>query len=144
MRGVVWRITEAGRIVYKCNFSTTYGVAATAVVWSIVIRDWVNSLAQRSIMKKVLSVFAFCAMSAMAADFTGYIMDTKCAHQGDHGASDDHAACAARCIKGGDPAVLVTSDGKVYKIADQDKVVAHAGHKVTIYGHHGRRHDQSR
>jgi hypothetical protein len=33
-----------------------------------------------------------------------------------------------------DPAVLVTSDGKIYKIADQDKVVAHAGHKVTITG----------
>jgi hypothetical protein len=26
------------------------------------------------------------------------------------------------------------SDGKVYKIANQDKVVAHAGHKVTIEG----------
>ena len=46
----------------------------------------------------------------------------------------DNAACAARCIKGGDPAVLVTDDGKIYKIADQDKVVAHAGHKVTITG----------
>ena len=51
----------------------------------------------------------------------------------DHGASASHAACAARCIKGGSPAVLV-SDGKVYKIANQDKVVEHAGHKVTIMG----------
>jgi hypothetical protein len=85
-------------------------------------------------MKKVLAVFAFCAMSAMAAEWTGYISDAACAgKKEDHGASADHAACAARCIKGGSPAVLV-SDGKVYKIANQDKVVAHAGHKVTITG----------
>ena len=30
-------------------------------------------------MKKVLSVFAFCAISAMAADLTGYIVDASCA-----------------------------------------------------------------
>lgn len=85
-------------------------------------------------MKKVLSVFAFCAMSAMAADWTGYISDAACAgKKEDHGASDDHATCAARCIKGGSPAVFV-SDGKVYKISNQDKVVAHAGHKVTLSG----------
>jgi hypothetical protein len=85
-------------------------------------------------MKKVLAVFAFCAMSAMAAEWTGYIVDASCAgKKEDHGAAEDHAACAARCIKGGAPAVLV-SDGKVYKISNQDKVVAHAGHKVTISG----------
>jgi hypothetical protein len=82
-------------------------------------------------MRKVLSVFAICAMGAMAADFSGTVMDTKCST---NEKMRDNAACAARCIKGGDPAVLVTSEGKVYKIADQDKVVAHAGHKVTITG----------
>jgi len=30
--------------------------------------------------------------------------------------------------------VLVTEEGKIYKIAEQDKVAAHAGHKVTITG----------
>jgi hypothetical protein len=85
-------------------------------------------------MKKVLAVFAFCAISAMAAEWTGYIEDASCAgKKEDHGATEDHAACAARCIKGGAPAVLV-SDGKVYKISNQDKVVAHAGKKVTITG----------
>ena|SRR6516162_9195775 len=86
-------------------------------------------------MKKVLAVVAFSAISAMAADWTGYIVDTSCAtKQGAKAASDDHAACSARCIKGGSPAVLVNSEGKVYKIANQDKVTAHAGHKVTITG----------
>jgi hypothetical protein len=85
-------------------------------------------------MKKVLSVFAFCAMSAMAADWTGYIVDASCAgKKEDKGAGEDHAACAARCIKGGAPAVFV-SDGKVFQISNQEKVVAHAGLKVTISG----------
>jgi hypothetical protein len=86
-------------------------------------------------MKKVLAVFAFAAMSAMAADWTGYVVDASCAgKQGAKSASDDHATCAARCIKGGAAAVLVNSEGKVFKIANQDKVTAHAGHKVTITG----------
>ena len=82
-------------------------------------------------MKKVMAGFALCALSAMAADFSGTIMDTKCST---NEKMRDNAACAARCIKGGDPAVLVTADGKIYKIADQAKVVEHAGHKVTITG----------
>lgn len=82
-------------------------------------------------MKKVLSVFAFCAIGAMAADWSGTIMDTKCST---NEKMRDNAACAARCIKGGEPAVLVTADGKIYKISNQDKVVEHAGHKVTLSG----------
>jgi Protein of unknown function (DUF5818) len=82
-------------------------------------------------MKTILTVFAMCAMGAMAAEWTGTIMDTKCSG---NKAMRENAACAARCIKGGDPAVLVTDDGTIYKIADQAKVVEHAGHKVTITG----------
>jgi hypothetical protein len=82
-------------------------------------------------MKKVLAVFAFAGLSAMAADWTGQIIDEKCASKP---AMKDDAACAARCIKGGAAAVLLTDDGKIYKIADQDKVKEHAGHKVTITG----------
>jgi hypothetical protein len=86
-------------------------------------------------MKRVLTVIAFSAISAMAADWTGYIVDQNCAtKQGAKTASDDHAGCSERCIKGGSPAVLVNSEGKVFKIANQDKVTAHAGHKVTITG----------
>jgi len=81
-------------------------------------------------MKKVLAVFAFAAMSATAADFKGMITDAKCST----GPKAKDAACAAKCIKGGDSAVLLTDDGKIYKIADQDKVTAHAGHMVTITG----------
>jgi hypothetical protein len=41
--------------------------------------------------------------------------------------------CVNACVKGGREAVLV-SDGKVLKIANQDKVAAHLGHKVTVTG----------
>jgi hypothetical protein len=82
-------------------------------------------------MKKALVMFAFAAASAMAADVTGYVMDESCSTKP---AMKGNEACAARCIKGGQKAVLVTEEGKIYKIADQDKVAAHAGHKVTITG----------
>jgi hypothetical protein len=86
-------------------------------------------------MKKVLAVLAFSAISAMAAEWTGYIVDASCAgKKADHGATADHSGCSEKCIKGGSPAVLVNSEGKVFKIANQDKVTAHAGHKVTVTG----------
>ena len=85
-------------------------------------------------MKKVLAVFAFAAVGAFAADYKGFVADASCAKDAAKAGAEGHAACAAKCIKGGAAAVLVTTDGKVYKIADQDKVTAHAGHLVTITG----------
>lgn len=76
------------------------------------------------------------AMTAMAGEFSGYISDAGCtAKQGAAKvAADSHAGCAKSCIKKGDKAVLVTPEGKVYQIANQDKVVDHAGEKVTLVG----------
>jgi uncharacterized protein DUF5818 len=89
-------------------------------------------------MKKVLVVvmlvFAF-SLVAMAEEWTGYIADANCAaKQGAKAASDGHAGCAAGCIKKGAAAVLVTPEGKVYKIENQEAVTEHAGHKVTVTG----------
>ena len=67
----------------------------------------------------------------IAADFTGFVEDSNCASKPE---MKDDAGCAKKCIKGGAAAVLVTPDGKVYKIANQDKIVAHAGEKVTVTG----------
>ncbi len=75
------------------------------------------------------------AMTAMAGEFSGYISDSGCAaKQGAKAASDGHAGCAKGCIKRGDKAVLVTPEGKVYNITNQDKVTEHAGEKVTLVG----------
>ena len=85
-------------------------------------------------MKRVVAVFAMAAglsVCAMAEQWTGFIIDEKCSG---NAAMRGNVACAERCIKGGSPAVLVTDDGKVYKIADQNKVTGHAGKKVTLTG----------
>jgi hypothetical protein len=85
-------------------------------------------------MKKSLTLLALAAtfsLGAVAADFSGYIIDQNCASKP---AMKGNVDCAAKCIKGGSPAVLLTEEGKVYKIADQAKVVDLAGKKVTITG----------
>ncbi len=87
-------------------------------------------------MKKVAILLGLCMLAGgllAAESWTGYITDEKCAGAGRSG--DKHAGCAERCIKGGSSAVLVTDgEGKVVKIANQDKVKEHAGHHVTVTG----------
>lgn len=69
------------------------------------------------------------AAAGMAAEFKGFVEDTACSTKP---GMKDNATCAKSCIKGGSPAVLVTAEGKVYKIANQDKIVSHAGENVTV------------
>jgi hypothetical protein len=71
------------------------------------------------------------AASGKAADFRGFIEDEMCAGKTE---MRGDSVCAQKCIKGGSPAVLVTEDGKIYKIANQDKIVASAGQNVTVTG----------
>ncbi len=84
----------------------------------------------KTITALALMTIGFAA-SVMAAEYKGFVMDEKCstvpAMKGD-------AACAQKCVKGGSPAVLVTDAGKVYKIANQDKVLASVGQTVTVNG----------
>jgi hypothetical protein len=85
-------------------------------------------------MKKLTAVAALAlglAAIGMAADFKGFVEDTKCST---NPAMKDDADCAKKCIQGGSPAVLVTDDGKIYKIDNQAKIVDHAGMKVTVNG----------
>ena len=82
-------------------------------------------------MKKLLVVFGFAAISAMAADVTGYIIDKNCASKK---AMLGNEECAKSCMGKGAPAVLATEDGKIYAISNQDKVKDAAGKKVTVTG----------
>lgn len=85
-------------------------------------------------MKKLTAVAALTfglAAVGMAADFKGFVEDTACAGKPE---MKGDAECAKKCIKGGSPAVLVTDDGKIYKIANQDKITSHAGETVTVKG----------
>ena len=78
-----------------------------------------------------LALTAGFAGSVMAAEYKGYIIDEKCSKVA---SMKGDADCANKCIKAGSPAVLVADNGKVYKIANQDKVVPLAGKEVTING----------
>ncbi|HTC90395.1 MAG TPA: hypothetical protein VK686_18945 [Bryobacteraceae bacterium] len=71
------------------------------------------------------------AASGLAAEYKGFVEDQKCSTMPE---MKGDAACAQKCIKGGSPAVLVTPEGKIYKIANQDKIVASAGMDVTVTG----------
>lgn len=85
-------------------------------------------------MKRTIALFSLVAgisASAMAADVTGYIIDEMCSK---NVAMRGNVECANKCIKGGSPAVLVTDDGKIYKINDQAKVTPDAGKKVMLSG----------
>ena len=69
--------------------------------------------------------------------WTGKISDSMCGTthagmQSSHAGLNDHD-CTVACVKAGAKYVFV-SKGKVYKIANQDKIVAHAGEKVTVTG----------
>jgi len=71
------------------------------------------------------------AANGFAAQFKGFVEDTQCSKLPD---MKNDSACAQKCIKAGSPAVLVTEDGKIYKIANQAKIVSHAGENVTVEG----------
>jgi hypothetical protein len=84
-------------------------------------------------MNKLALLFAFCAASALAAEWTGYISETKCgAKHAD--ASTASINCVKGCIKAGAKPVLVV-DGTVVPIANAAKVPAELyGLKVQVTG----------
>lgn len=81
---------------------------------------------------KTFAITALFAACAFAGEWKGTISDAKCgANHAD--ASEKSMKCVNACVKGGQKAVFVT-DGKVLQIANQDKVMEHLGHKVTLSG----------
>ena len=83
-------------------------------------------------MKKLVLLTSLFAFSAFAGEWKGVISDAKCgaAHAE---ASEKSIKCVEGCVKGGAAPVFV-SEGKVYKIANADKVKGHLGHQVTVTG----------
>lgn len=63
----------------------------------------------------------------------GYIVDVRCAARGK--GMWTNAQCVATCVRDGDKVVLVTEEGKVYQIANQDKITQESyGQVVTLLG----------
>ena len=75
--------------------------------------------------------------AAASKTVTGEVVDMMCYL--DHNAmGDKHAACAAKCIKGGAP-VGITSEGKAYLIVGDhklmnDQLAEYAGKTITVKG----------
>ncbi len=114
-----------------------------------------NSTSKSSILVKAVVTIAFASALAMAplarADergkeklgaaaektVTGEVVDMMC--YVDHGAKGDkHAACAAKCIKGGGP-VGIAAEGKTYLIVGDhkpmnDELADSAGKTITVKG----------
>jgi hypothetical protein len=88
-------------------------------------------------MKKIVALTALAltvaSASAFAETFKGVVSDAMCSSDTAKASKADHEACATKCIKGGDKAVLIVGD-KVYNIANQPKVTSYAGKAVTIEG----------
>ncbi|PYV17103.1 MAG: hypothetical protein DMG21_09415 [Acidobacteria bacterium] len=91
-------------------------------------------------MKKRLSllclVLAFSATMALVAaesqSWTGVVSDSMCGAK-HSAASDDAAACVAKCVSGGAKYALVVGD-KVYQLSPQDKFKDFAGKSVKVTG----------
>jgi hypothetical protein len=94
-------------------------------------------------MRKVLVLcLAICfvfALTALALDdmgksttVNGWVTDAKC---GAKMASATGAACAQKCVAGGEKMVIVTDgDQKVLAVDNQDALTGHAGHHVAVTG----------
>jgi hypothetical protein len=64
---------------------------------------------------------------------SGYIVDVSCAKRGK--GMWANAECVARCVRDGDKVVLVTEDGKIFQIANQEKIAPESyGQMVTLTG----------
>jgi hypothetical protein len=90
-------------------------------------------------MKKIALTIVglmLCSIAAVAApkdsSWDGWISDSKCAAKGANAA---HAACAKKCIEGGEKPVLVTDkDQKVVPIENASAVSGHEGQHVKVSG----------
>lgn len=70
---------------------------------------------------------------APGGGLSGYIVDLSCSKRGK--GMWVNAECVARCVRDGDKVVLVTEDGKVFQISNQDKITPESyGQVVTLTG----------
>jgi len=70
---------------------------------------------------------------APGGGLSGYIVDLSCAKKGK--GMWNNPECVARCVRDGDKVVLVTEEGKIFQISNQDKIQPeNYGQVVTLLG----------
>ena len=94
-----------------------------------------------ALMTVCLTAWSFSSSAQdKSTTVTGEVLDMHCYMAMDaHG--DGHKSCAAKCIQGGSPMGVLTSDGKVYLLLEDDakkdafdEAKKHAGEQVTVTG----------
>ncbi len=83
-----------------------------------------------SVAAALMLLLVAAPVPAAEGAVTGFISDEACARSG-RGAAP---LCAKRCIKAGSTAVLLTRRGKIYQIADQERIAPWAGKVVSVSG----------
>jgi hypothetical protein len=87
-------------------------------------------------MKRIAWLLVVALLSAVslyaedtgkATEMTGWLCNSKCVTQ-----NAGHAACDQSCAEKTGDVVLVDDQGKVFKIANQDKVKGYAGKKAKM------------
>ena len=78
-----------------------------------------------AVLVSAISLYAGDAGKATA--MTGWLCNSKCVTQ-----TAGHAACDQNCTDKSGDIVLVDDQGKVLKIANQDKVMPHSGKRVKM------------
>lgn len=86
-------------------------------------------------MKTLASLIlgAGLVMGAASTTFTGVITDTMCGSDHKHMNMSPEPKCVRECVKHGAKYALL-SDGKVYRLSDQQTPEKFAGEKVKITG----------
>jgi hypothetical protein len=74
-----------------------------------------------------LGISVFADEMGKAAEMTGWLCNNKCVTQ-----AAGHAACDQNCADKSGDVVMVDDQGKVFKIANQDKVKGLAGKKAKM------------
>jgi len=79
-----------------------------------------------------LASFAF-AGDETSGSWSGWVTDTGC---GAKGATAEHAACAAKCVKehGAKYALYTPADKQVWVLSNQEEAAKMAGKEVTVKG----------
>jgi hypothetical protein len=73
------------------------------------------------------------AAAVAGGGVAGYIVDQSCSKKGK--GMWVNSECIARCLRDGDKIVLVTEEGKIYQISNQDKITPESyGQVVTLVG----------
>lgn len=75
----------------------------------------------------VSAISLYAEDTGKATAMTGRLCNSKCVTQ-----SAGHAACDQNCADKSGDIVLVDDQGKVLKIANQDKVMPHSGKRVKM------------